>query len=403
MRAAVPGGKYDVARHPSSSAPADFAAEPACPASQPCPAAIQGEGLLHDARNLMGALGLYCDLLSMPDVLKPEHNHYPEELRQLGVRSQALIERLMESLLAQRHANGVCMAAVASPGGGDCSRVDTLSGPWPSGDPGDTVKPVSLRSLVERCSGLLSGVAEGTAIEVGYGVAAAVPVRVSDEAVERILVNLVRNASAALRKRAERGDPAIAADEEAEQTRWEGVFNSVRERIVDGTEDETPGAIRIGVGLLVNRVGDPKPWPFRRVRLIVEDSGCGMDGAQLERLLCGGRAPSRESHGIGFRVVRELVAASGGDLRVMSQPGIGTRVQIEWPVAAVSATDTVERVEEPGKGLSPDCTEGCSAESRSEAAQTRLCSAGKPSGCACAPRTRREGDSNITPERWGSC
>jgi hypothetical protein len=26
----------------------------------------QGEGLLHDTRNLMGALRLYCDLLSLP-------------------------------------------------------------------------------------------------------------------------------------------------------------------------------------------------------------------------------------------------------------------------------------------------------------------------------------------------
>jgi len=41
-------------------------------------------------------------------------------------------------------------------------------------------------------------------------------------------------------------------------------------------------------------------------------------------------------------VVRELVASSGGDLGVMSACGIGTRVQIEWPVGrdrpAVSAS-----------------------------------------------------------------
>jgi hypothetical protein len=35
-------------------------------------------------------------------------------------------------------------------------------------------------------------------------------------------------------------------------------------------------------------------------------------------------------------VVRELVAASGGDLRVMSAQGIGTRVQIEWPATAMA-------------------------------------------------------------------
>ena len=85
---------------------------------------------------------------------------------------------------------------------------------------------------------------------------------------------------------------------------------------------------------MINRMQDPRPWPLRRVRLTVEDSGCGMTAEELERILSVTRAPSRGRHGIGFRVVRELVAASGGDLRVMSSPGIGTRVQIEWPVTA---------------------------------------------------------------------
>ena len=70
------------------------------PAERGCAAAgaeaYQDEGLLHDARNLMGTIGLYCDLLSMPDVLKPEHRHYAEELRMLGTRSGALIQRLLE-------------------------------------------------------------------------------------------------------------------------------------------------------------------------------------------------------------------------------------------------------------------------------------------------------------------
>jgi len=90
--------------------------------------------------------------------------------------------------------------------------------------------------------------------------------------------------------------------------------------------------------MLENRVGDPAPWPFRRVRLTVEDSGCGMAPAQLERLLRGSRGPSRGNHGIGFRVVQELVAGGGGDLRVTSTAGVGTRVQIEWPVWSAAGT-----------------------------------------------------------------
>jgi signal transduction histidine kinase len=273
--------------------------------------------MLHDARNLMGALGLYCDLLSMPGVLKPEHSHYPEELRLLGSRSQALIEHLMQSLLAQGQADGVCLAMV--------DKADDPGSPSPvhaSLESKSALKPVSLRGVVERCSGLLSQVSDGRVIEVTYGEAATEPVLVAEEAVERILVNLVRNAAA-----------ASAEHPGVERSCPGGASGSAREICGDSIEGKAPGAIRIGVGMLVNRVGDSKPWPIRRVRLTVEDSGCGMTAKSLERLLCGKRAPSRGSHGIGFRVVRELVAVSNGDLRVLSELGTGTRVQIEWDCA----------------------------------------------------------------------
>lgn len=335
IHSALPGSKHGNARHSFSSHSTNSATPSPCGVVQPCPAAVAGEGLLHDARNLMGALGLYCDLLSMPGVLKPEHNHYPEELRLLGNRSQALIEHLMQSVLAPGQTDGLCMAAVADQATGvDSSPQGDARRRWLAGDAADAVKPVSLRSILERCSGLLSRVAGGRPIEVTYGVAAEVPVRVDEEAVERILVNLVRNSSAALGTCCESGGADSAPG---------CACGSERDGFSEETDEKAPGAIRIRVGSLVNRVGDPKPWPFRRVRLTVEDSGSGMAAEQVERLLCGGRAPSRGSHGIGFRVVRQLVAESDGDLRVMSQPGIGTRVQIEWPVAISPDADLTER------------------------------------------------------------
>jgi len=303
----------------------------------------QGEGLLHDARNLMGAIGLYCDLLSMPDVLKPEHRHYAEELRMLGTRSGALIQRLMDHRIQftptqgrspQGPGMGAAWAAAAARSLA-LAKVREAEG-RPVESPVPSPASVSLRAIIERCSGLLSQVADGRVIEVSYGAAASVPVPVGEEAVERILVNLVRNSAAAM-CRSER--PGDAAGDAMEST----APGSVVEKIADRTADETPGSIRIGVGVLINRLDDPKPWPLRRVRLTVEDSGCGMTAEQLERILSGGRAPSRGRHGIGFRVVRELVAASSGDLRVMSAPGIGTRVQIEWPVTAVSPEDAAQR------------------------------------------------------------
>jgi signal transduction histidine kinase len=334
----------------------------------PCPAIVYEEGLLHDARNLMGTLGLYCDLLSTPGVLKPEHRHYAEEVRVLGARSVAMIQQLMEPSLQVLGAatcswpNNLPKAAAGGP-----AQVVEAGTPGIAGSYGTetAASPVSLRSIVERCSGLLGRVADGKPIEISYGAAASVPVRVEEESVERILINLVRNSAAALGERTAGrnlpsnpgGTSAGAAVCAAARNPASTPRGSVRETIADPTADETPGSIRIGVGLLVNRVGDLKPWPFRRVRLTVEDSGCGMPLEQLERLLSGGRAPSRGSHGIGFRVVRELVVASAGDLRIMSAPGVGTRVQIEWPM---DAAHPKQATESPGlRGAGGDRRQSC--------------------------------------------
>ncbi len=261
----------------------------------------QAGGLLHDARNLMGTLGLYCDLLSMPDVLKPEHRQYADDLRLVGTRSGALIQHLIEQIgqLPQRgNADNIAPDPVSVP-------IKDLRPAWFDAQVDaiasldSPVGTVSLRRIVERCSGLLSSVAGGRAIEVSYGEAATMPVCIGEEAIERILVNLVSNAASAL------GDSS--------------------------------SAIRIGVGSLVDLVGEARPWPFRWVKITVEDSGCGMTPRQLEKLLSSGRTASREGHGIGFEVMQQLVAASGGELRIMSAPDLGTRVQIDWPVACTAS------------------------------------------------------------------
>ena len=340
-RVPIPGS-YLV--RPSAMQPS--AARPSARIAAPCPGGSESEGLLHDARNLMGALGLYCDLLSIPGVLKPEHLHYAEEVRLLSTRSSAMIQRLMEN--GVQGPDGPAGAQGSDPGG-PVQMARAVS----SNDLEPKVKPVSLRSIVERSSGLLRQVACGRAIEICYGAAALVPVRVAEEAVERILVNLVRNAAAALAEREAATSPLLGLGEIRPGDAGSGLALFAGP---DGQDwlGETPGrtdskepsregaAIRIGVGTLVNRGGDPQLWPFRRVRLTVEDAGCGMASEQLDRLVCGGREPSRGSHGIGFHVVRELVSASDGNLRAMSAPGVGTRVQIEWPMAGTASQNVAE-------------------------------------------------------------
>ncbi len=68
-------------------------------------AAIHNHGeslgeLAHDARNMVTALSLYCDLLEEPGVLAASHRHYGSELRLLADASRRLVEKL--SLLDHR-------------------------------------------------------------------------------------------------------------------------------------------------------------------------------------------------------------------------------------------------------------------------------------------------------------
>lgn len=145
-----------------------------------------------------------------------------------------------------------------------------------------------LPDVVDRCKGVLSRVA-GRSVEISYGVGAFQPVRVPVEAVERILTNLVKNA--------------------AEATPWVGAISIHVEGVVEEVEGEEPR---------------------RRVVMTVRDRGCGMDQSAVRRLMQTGGISSANGRGLGFRVVRELVAMSGGCLNVESQPEVGTSISVEW-------------------------------------------------------------------------
>ena len=99
---------------------------------------MRGEDPLHDARNLMSALGLYCDLLAMPGVLQPQHRKYAEDMRLVGTRSDALIGRLIQQLTRP---------AAEGPGPQNHGPEDT--GPAPNGYavPQPVSLPDSARSL----------------------------------------------------------------------------------------------------------------------------------------------------------------------------------------------------------------------------------------------------------------
>jgi signal transduction histidine kinase len=51
-------------------------------------------GLIHDARNMVAAMELYCDLLEEPGVLSASFRHYAKELRLVSGTGQRLLEKL---------------------------------------------------------------------------------------------------------------------------------------------------------------------------------------------------------------------------------------------------------------------------------------------------------------------
>ena len=72
-----------------------------------------------------------------------------------------------------------------------------------------------------------------------------------------------------------------------------------------------------------------------------------MDAAEVRRLMQGGGNSSANGRGLGFRVVRELVALSGGCLSVESQPEVGTSISAEWYAAKELEAGRQQPVEAP--------------------------------------------------------
>ena len=240
--------------------------------------------LAHDARNLLSALSLYCELLSGPGVLAPGFRHYAEDLRVVGETGARLVEALANPAAASDLDPRLPLRRRPFPGIEDLaaevlaleSLMRALAGP-------------AVRFEIEcaPCAGLLA---------------------LNSEDLLRILFNLVANSVEAM-----------------------------------GTLTATPGwraLLRVtaqrggGSSFLTGDAANG----FETVVLSVRDNGPGIAAKDLERIFDPGfstRANDREiSHGLGLAIVRQLTEAAGGTVRAVSSPGLGTRFDIELPVVA---------------------------------------------------------------------
>jgi signal transduction histidine kinase len=266
----------------------------------------------HDARNMVTALGLYCDLLEEPGVLTAPFHHYAGELRLVATASRRLVEKLLALDQRMRPLEDFRWPAGSYPDPAEAepARTGTSGDERPEyGRHWDLMPPVPISNLVAELKAnrnLLSALA-GPSIPVTVEAdGGARPVRLNGEDLTRILVNLVKNAAEAM-----------------------------------------PEGGRISIGLHEFHAGaQTLPW----LMLTIEDTGPGIPKRALEKIFDSGYTTRGRggfihggsgqggwpaSHrGLGLSITRSIVEAAGGHIHAANRAGPGARFEIELPAGS---------------------------------------------------------------------
>jgi len=244
----------------------------------------------HDARNMVTALGLYCDLLEEPGVLNPDFQHYGNELRLVATASRRLVEKLVALDLRQGLAADLLGTTVSGAARQErARRFDLL--------PAEPISNLTGEVLANRnLLAALAGPSITLTVDVEGG---SLPVRLTGEELTRILVNLIKNAAEAI-----------------------------------------PEGGRIQLGLRERPVTD---GAVEALALTVEDSGPGIPKKALEKIFESGystRAGGGFRHGgwpashrgLGLSITRSIVEAAGGCIHAANRAPSGARFEIELPI-----------------------------------------------------------------------
>lgn len=252
--------------------------------------------IAHDARNMVTALDLYCDLLQEPGVLATPFTHYGGELRLVAAASRRLVEKL------------VSMESAHSPANAETGKDTVNTELWPV--PAQKAKPLqwrnvpakSIENLAEELfanRSLLAALAGPTIALTVDAQGGAVAVRMTSEDLTRILVNLVKNSAEAM-----------------------------------------SGIGRVHISLWESRGQDATPW----IVLNVEDNGPGLPESVLMKIF-----EPRETHslrhdplasggwplphrGLGLSIIRSIVEAAGGSIHAANRAPAGACFQMKLPV-----------------------------------------------------------------------
>jgi len=302
----------------------------------------RGESLsevAHDARNMVTALGLYCDLLEEPGVLATAFTHYAHELRLVAAASRRLVEKLVtldakafpdgnaQTLLHGNPAHGTARAS-AAPANADTRSWGNTAGAALAGSGRSPAANAAAPAERNRRWDLLPALPIGNlaaelranrnllAALAGPSIAltmdadgGAQAVRLTGEDLTRVLVNLVKNAAEAMPK---------------------GKSRNSRIHIGLGERETAQGAAAC-------------------LALAVEDNGPGIAEADLDRIFSSGytsrgkeaeadsettsgRSWPQSHRGLGLAIVRSIVEGAGGRITASNGKLGGARFTLELPV-----------------------------------------------------------------------
>jgi two-component system cell cycle sensor histidine kinase/response regulator CckA len=266
-------------------------------------------GIAHDFNNLLTGILLYCDLITaalekgrfasveMPgsvfastELERNELCQHVEEVRMAGEQGAALTHQLLA--IARKQA--------AEP------------------------RPVPINEIVASTENLLQRLI-GEQIELlimldsGAGLVLADPAQL-----RQILLNLVLNARDAMPL----GGKITLSTRAGEFPRTE-VPGELSSEFPSDVRTEAPGKVRSQV----------KPGSARRaVSLVVQDNGCGMDAETRARLFEPFFTTKKagEGTGLGLATVQRIVSESGGMIKVESEAGSGTCIEVFLPAVESS-------------------------------------------------------------------
>jgi signal transduction histidine kinase len=278
--------------------------------------------LAHDARNLVTALGLYCDLLDEPGVLAPPFVHYRNELRLVAAAGRCLVSKLVVQSERESEVPTAALPGLPATPWLFAAPCGAAPGLFPSAAAGPTrqrsaygrfddefaVTPITnLAAELLANRNLLAAIAgPGIAVTVdAEGGARAIQLTAED--LTRILVNLVKNSADAM----PRGGRIHISLSEIRQT---------------------------GIG----PVGQPSPAGTpTRLLLAFEDNGPGIPPELLGKVFERGfttQAPARPGEnwttfhrGLGLAIARSIIESACGRIEAANRPGGGARFSIELP------------------------------------------------------------------------